>query len=188
MADFAPTHDELVTRAVSWLQGRGGCTFAFSEFRTGASWEIPDAIGFTAFSSIVIEVKTSRADFLKDRKKPFRNGLQTGMGLKRYFMAPRGLIEPGELPEGWGLLSVHKRNVRIEKRSAAFTDRNYHGEVGFLVSMLRRVEIRAVAQHRAAGNREWPADFLNQMIKAAPCASDDQQLGSGEQIRDLAGV
>jgi len=160
------THSELVERAVLWLQGRGGCTFAFSEFHTGASWESPDAIGFRAWGSTVVECKTSRADFKHDAKKPFRRHPASGLGHERYFMVPTGLISADELPAKWGLLYAHGRHVKVIRKSEGFTDRNYRGEIGFLVSMLRRAEIRAIKIHYAAGNETRPSDFLNQWIKA----------------------
>ena len=158
------THKELVERAVIWLQGRGGCTFAFSEFSTSA-WETPDAIGFTSWRSVIVECKVTRADFFKDRKKPFRRRPQMGMGVERYFMVPANLVTVEEVPEKWGLLYVHNRHVKVIKKSEGFADRSYRSELGYLVSMLRRVEIRAIKQHYASGNDSRPGDFLNQWIK-----------------------
>ncbi len=111
------THADLCSIAVKWLKransaGGPGCHVAVSECRSGWSGEIPDAIGFRAAGSlddgsIVIECKTSRSDFLADRKKAHRaNG---GCGNWRYFMAPDGIISPDELPERWGLLTVNSR-------------------------------------------------------------------------------
>jgi len=63
------THDELVSIAVKWLYSQG-CGFAVGERVCVASTgEIPDAIGFRSNCSILIECKTSRADFKADRKK-----------------------------------------------------------------------------------------------------------------------
>jgi Holliday junction resolvase len=59
-------HSDLVEIAEKWLLKR--CGFAFTELSTHAQ-EIPDAIGFKSGISILIECKTSRADFLADRKK-----------------------------------------------------------------------------------------------------------------------
>ena len=158
------THKELVERAVIWLQGRGGCTFAFSEFSASA-WEIPDAIGFTSWRSVLVECKVSRADFFRDCKKPFRRRPEVGMGGERYFMVPAGLVTADEVPAKWGLLYVHKRHVKVIKKSEGFANRSYRSELGYLVSMLRRIEIRVINHHDATGNDSRPADFLNQWIK-----------------------
>lgn len=157
------THSELVERAVYWLQGRGGCTFAFSEL--AASGEVPDAIGFRSRWSIVVECKTNRADFFADGQKRFRRNPATGMGAERYFMVPAGLILPHELPQKWGLLWVYDRHVRVIKKAEGFSNRSYMAEIDFLVSMLRRAEIRGIAAYRRDGH-PCPLDFLNQWIKA----------------------
>lgn len=111
------THAELCTLAVKWLKrmpsaNGPGCQIAVSECRSGWSGEIPDAIGFLAAYadavSVVVEAKTSRSDFLADRKKPHRAPGQ-GIGVYRYMMCPEGVIRVDELPEGWGLLWVNKR-------------------------------------------------------------------------------
>lgn len=158
------THDELVTRATRWLQRTGGFTVAFSEFRT-YSMEIPDAIGFRAWSSAVVECKISRADFLRDKHKPFRRVLARAMGSQRYYMVPAGLISIEELPEKWGLLYVKGRHVRVIRKSGGFPDRSWQSEMAFLVSMLRRIEIRAIEVHDSLPHSARPVDFLNQWIK-----------------------
>src|SRR5699024_2495989 len=80
---------------------------------SGWNGEVPDAIGFkTEFGyrgSIVVEVKTSRADFFADAKKPHRNGSIEGMGNWRYYLCPSDLIKPEEIPGKYGLLYVNNR-------------------------------------------------------------------------------
>lgn len=121
-------HKQMCEIAVKWLKrpnsaGGPGCAVALSECRSGWSGEIPDAIGFRASGhwdgSYVVEVKTSRSDFLADAKKPHR--ASGGMGNWRYFMAPTGLIKTSELPAGWGLLEVNGRgHVKAVAGPAAF--------------------------------------------------------------------
>jgi len=109
------SHKELCELAVTWLKrpysaGGPGCAVALSECRTGADGEVPDAIGFRTghgAGSVLIEVKTSRADFLADRAKPHRQ--QGGVGDWRYFMVPEGLLSVADLPARWGLLEVNSR-------------------------------------------------------------------------------
>lgn len=113
------THQDLVDKAVKWLkkphgQGGTGCHVAVSEFPTGYTGEIPDAIGFRSHTehlggSVVCEVKVSRSDFLADAKKPHRNGEVLGVGQHRFYVAPQGLIKPDELPKDWGLVEVNNR-------------------------------------------------------------------------------
>ncbi len=109
------SHKELCSLAVTWLKrpysaGGPGCAVALSECRTGSDGEVPDAIGFRTghgAGSVLIEVKTSRADFLADRAKPHRQ--QGGVGDWRYFMVPEGLLSVADLPARWGLLEVNSR-------------------------------------------------------------------------------
>lgn len=71
------------------------------------SSEIPDLIGFQCDISTVIECKTSRQDFIKDREKPHR--IEGGVGNFRFFLCPEGLITVDELPERWGLIEVNSK-------------------------------------------------------------------------------
>ncbi len=105
------THAELTKIAERWLHGIG-CGFVFRELVSQAS-ETPDAVGFKGHTSILVECKVSRADYLRDRKKWFRREAHAGIGEYRYYMCPEGLIQPEELPEKWGLLYVSERG-RVE--------------------------------------------------------------------------
>src|SRR5919197_1773184 len=97
------THPQLVDLAVRWLR-RYRCGVVLSE-QSCATGEMPDAIGWKrACHSVVVEFKISREDFSADRDKPFRKKPEVGLGCERFYMTPAGLLRPGELPHGWGLL------------------------------------------------------------------------------------
>ena len=49
------------------------------------------------------EVKVSRADFLSDLAKPEKREAYAGMAEAVYYVAPEGIIQPAEVPEGWSL-------------------------------------------------------------------------------------
>lgn len=139
------SHGELVNRAFQYLKYSIGCSVVFKE-RVGSSSENPDAIGFRGGFSYLIECKASRADFLVDKKKGFRLRPRDGMGYERYFMAPEGLLEPSEIPSGWGLLEVGEvarkyRPVTIARDSGIFYERNLQAEVAYLASAIRRINI-----------------------------------------------
>ena len=90
------THEKLVAKAVAWLR-RYGCGVVLSE-QSCANGETPDAIGWKrACHSVVVECKISRADFLADRDKPFRQNSKLAMGCERYYLAPSGLMVPDAL-------------------------------------------------------------------------------------------
>ncbi|MDK9356748.1 hypothetical protein [Lelliottia wanjuensis] len=148
------THDELCQIAYSFLKRNGFKVCFHDRFvavtRTG---EQPDAMGFRNFASCLIEVKCSRADFLADRKKPFRRMPSEGMGDWRFFMAEPGIIEVHELPAGWGLLHVVNGKVRkvhgwpqgnccwANPEDKPFTG-NKQVECDYMLSALRRMELR----------------------------------------------
>ena len=146
------THDELTHIAEKWLAKYCGVVF---RGLTTISYETPDAIGFRSDGSILIECKASRADFLADKKKVFRRAPYLGMGLFRYYLCPKDLIKPDELPEKWGLLYVNndgtvrkkvgpKGNIWSANREWMFTDRSRDNERTMMYSALRRLTIRGV--------------------------------------------
>jgi hypothetical protein len=137
------THARLVSMAVQWLR-RYRCGVVLSE-QACVSGEMPDAVGWKrACHSVLVESKVSRADFLADRDKPFRQRPEQGVGCERYYLAPKGLIKIDELPLGWGLLEVCGREIDRVKASA----KNLRSAIGFenemnlLLASLRRVELR----------------------------------------------
>lgn len=146
------THAELVKIAEEWLTKK--CGVVLVELVT-AAYETPDAIGFRSHESILVECKASRPDFLSDRDKIFRKNPHMGMGKYRYFLCEKGLINPNELPDKWGLLYVNdKRQVRQKvgpkgniwsiNKNFIFEERNIQNEMALMYSALRRLSLRGV--------------------------------------------
>lgn len=102
-------HDFLVALGARWLRKNGFGVVA-TELDASGCRERPDVIGFRSSCSAIIEAKISRADFLADAKKPERAGA-LGLGIYRFYLCPRGLIDADELPARWGLL--HESDGRI---------------------------------------------------------------------------
>lgn len=141
------THERLVARAVSWLR-RYGCGVVLSE-QSCASGETPDAIGWKrGCHSVVVECKVSRADFLSDREKAFRQKPEIGMGCERFYLAPAGLLKPDEMLQGWGLLELRGREVVPISASTGKmrSARGFRYEMNLLLASLRRVEVRIEPQ------------------------------------------
>jgi hypothetical protein len=106
------THAQLVQRAVAWLLNSRKCCWVAKN--QGAEREICDALGFIWNGpSILVECKASRADFLRDAKKPCRQDDLLTLGNLRFYLAPPGLISPEEIPERWGLLECHPALIRV---------------------------------------------------------------------------
>jgi hypothetical protein len=140
-------HAELVCKAVAWLR-RYGCGVVLSE-QSCASGETPDAIGWKrGCHSVTVECKSSRADFLADRDKPFRRKPEKGMGCERFYLTPAGLLQPQELPPGWGLLEFRGRSVEVVYASSKKlrSSVGFRHEMNLLLASLRRVEVRIEPQ------------------------------------------
>ena len=140
-------HAKLVLAAVSWLR-RYRCGVVLSE-QACVSGEMPDAIGWkSSCHSVLVECKVSRADFLVDRAKPWRQKPETGVGNERFYLAPTAMIRAEELPAGWGLLEINGRDIKVAKRSAKNlrSQGGFECEMNLLLASLRRVEVRIEPQ------------------------------------------
>ena len=139
------THKKLVKLAARWLRNTGGCSAVLSEMVSQA--EIPDAIGWRKGRSCLIECKANRKSFLADKLKRCRRVLGKvyafGMGNRRYYMVPEGLVTKDEVPRGWGLLEVmFNGRVRCAEESATWMlpALETGHEMGLLLSALRRYQ------------------------------------------------
>jgi hypothetical protein len=174
------THAKLVAMAVRWLR-RYRCGVVLSE-QACISGEMPDAIGWKkACHSVLVESKVSRADFLADRDKPFRQQPETGVGCERYYMAPRGLIRIEELPAGWGLLEVHGSEIDRVKASAKNlrSETGFQNEMNLLLASLRRVEVRIEPQS-ITDFLKWKnrmAEYNRGRLPAGLVAADEEANG-----------
>lgn len=146
-------HDELCMRAAKFLKSNGfGVVFDDRYQAATGSGELPDAIGFRNGTSCLIEVKVSRSDFLADKKKPFRAEPSLGMGDWRFYLCPKGLIKPEELPEGWGLLYATTKQIKkvcgFPPNTQWYTSKpftaNKQSECDFMYGALRRMQIKGV--------------------------------------------
>jgi hypothetical protein len=108
------THDEIADWAALRLRTMG-YPLSFSNMTSKTCREQPDVLGLNDISkSIVVEVKVSRADFLKDKHKPWRKEGQ-GFGKRRVYLTPKDLLKPEEIPYGWELWEVHGKNKPMLK-------------------------------------------------------------------------
>jgi len=106
------THKELVDLSHKFVLKRFSCGFAVKELKTTIN-EIVDVLGFGAWNhSVLIEVKVSRQDFLKDKHKPFRKNPEQGVGKYRFYCCPKEIVKIEELPQGWGL--IYEDNHKLE--------------------------------------------------------------------------
>lgn len=143
------THKELVKVAAYQLK-RWRCLPICTEMVTqNISGEIPDAIGWTARASILIEYKASRSDFLSDRTKLFRYSMpDSGVGdFRFYFTNPGVIVSADEIPYGWGVYEVnngkpkYKFGVRYSNAANIPLHGNKGEEVTLLRSYIRRTDV-----------------------------------------------
>lgn len=103
-------HAELVLVGARWAK-RNGFSVVATELRSCGSLEIPDVIAFRSNCSLLIEAKTSRADFLADAKKPWRATGAPSVGTYRFYLTPPDVISHEDLPAGWGLIHASCRKT-----------------------------------------------------------------------------
>jgi len=153
------THSDLVQRAERWLRRsvvidsrwldgvksryRHRCSVVATELVTSA-YETADAIGWmhAGKTTVLVECKASRDDFMADKRKLFRRHPERGVGRWRFYMTPQGLLSVDEIPWGWGLLEVDGRSVNVLRIGEDFRERNTHAELAMLWSIARRAQAR----------------------------------------------
>lgn len=107
--------------------------------------ENPDVWGTNGYNSMLIEVKTSRADFLKDKKKFARQEQNSkyATGNFRYYLAPDGIIDISEVPDDWGLITYNTETEELNTvKYAKEIKTENHGELAILCSIMRRENIK----------------------------------------------
>lgn len=107
------THDEIGDFIAARMRKRG-YPMTWSNMRCAGSCEMPDVLAYRSqYNHIVFEVKTSRSDFLVDKKKPWRQTPEAGIGTQRVYVTPAGLLNPEkDIPFGWQLWEVHHQKSR----------------------------------------------------------------------------
>ena len=142
--DKSNAHRELCLLAGKWLRRNRfrppTCHYVAVELVT-ANQETPDVFGWNYWTSVLIEVKVSRSDFLADKKKPFRLFPEDGLGEYRYYCCPKGLINPEEVPQHWGLIYEEDGTIRVIKE-AERQPANYRAEMTICTSIMRREGIK----------------------------------------------
>ena len=142
------THAELVEKARYWLVVSKGCNPVFLEKGSANHNEFPDAIGWTANACLLVECKSSVADFRADKKKDFRHNGE-GLGDYRYFLMPRTIYEKvkDEMPKGWGHLVVDdvyhsegRTAQQVRSQGSVKHTKSYDGEINFLRSRILEIQ------------------------------------------------
>jgi len=159
------THYDLCQKTAEWAMKKFLGDLCIYEYQSYASAEHPDVLLFKAEKTKLFEVKVSLADFKKDPKKEARTIWKTPwywsrstsedklqfklrapelyyreaphLGVLRYYVCPAGLIQPEDLPTGWGLYWV-KNGKFFKKHSSARWRRDLHTELALAVHASRK--------------------------------------------------
>lgn len=141
---YSINHSELVVRGAHWLNKQASnikyrSNFVVTEFVCTGVNESPDIFGLRPYGHVLIEVKTSRSDYLRDKKKVGRNNILDQLGNFRFYLAPNGLLKPNELPERWGLLEWDGINISVTVEPVFWENADHRGTHHIYYSVLRRL-------------------------------------------------
>ena len=137
-------HSYLVNKGAEWLNKKAPninykCQFVCVELVCQGINEIPDIIGLSPYRNILIEVKVSKSDFLRDKNKKCRKKGIPHLGNRRFYLTPKNLISEKDLPEKWGLLEFDGNNIEIKKDSEWFEDVDDKASNFIYYSIIRRL-------------------------------------------------
>lgn len=87
------------------------------------------------YNTVAVEVKVSRADFMRELERPEKRAGFEAMANEFWFCTPAGLVKDDEVPEGCGLL-VTRGNGLVRKKAAK--QRKCDPDKWLWVSLVRR--------------------------------------------------
>ncbi len=118
----------------------------FAELRNATGYQgktrYADFVAMNAYPSkgnlsVAVEVKVSRSDFTRELADPSKRAWLEESFAECWFCAPKDLIKPSELPEGWGLFEVWGDKLRVKAR--AKQDLSRRPDYSVMMSVMRRV-------------------------------------------------
>lgn len=125
------SHNDLCVLGAKWLRSGSLHNCKSVMIECGSFSERPDVIGFryntAPYGSVLLEAKTSRSDFLSDKKKKHKLHGE-GMGKWRYYICPKGILCAEDMPDGWGLLHVSDSG-RIKVIKGVFEDKSSYTRI-----------------------------------------------------------
>ncbi|NNM65083.1 MAG: hypothetical protein HKL99_10795 [Burkholderiales bacterium] len=144
-------HDTLASRVAERLRAEGRVTWENIEFVIPGHGQAvrPDVYSLMCtknegrLAPTVHEVKVSRSDFLADLANPDKRGGYQKLAGRLIYVAPAGVIEPGEVPEGCGLVEERSSGQFVTVKRA----RSHKVDlppVVFMNLILKRGEFRPI--------------------------------------------
>lgn len=137
------THNDLIILGSKLLKNKFHCRIILKEPRAyTVYYETPDIIGWVFNKSILIECKTTKADFKAEQTKCFRRNNLLSLGHWRFYLTPIGLLSLEQIPKDWGLYETDGKRVFF-KGGAKYSNSiagpfksNRDSEVALLLSTL----------------------------------------------------
>lgn len=146
----------------------------------------------------VFEVKVSRSDWMRELKDPAKSEAAWEIGDRFWICATAGIVDPAELPHGWGLIEAYGAKITdaglTGRRLRTAVQAQWHGAPvresakgtipkGLLVSMLRRAG--AVPDHQTPAERVI-ADAEERGREAMRTSMQEQVDRARERERETA--
>lgn len=100
------------------------------------AWGMMRGWNHFGYETMAIEVKVSRAD-LRSKSQRYKEEHSTPLGNYQYILCPKGLIQPEEIHEEWGLLWYDEKQERIfNKKKAPLLEMTSHQKLEVLIYFL----------------------------------------------------
>ena len=146
---------ELTDKTIEWLLKPKKdtslfCSMVFTEvelYKPNEFNELIDLLGFPKqfyiyanMVPLLIEIKVSRQDFINNAKKKLLTGVAD-----RYYFAPKGVINVGEVPDNWGLIECWRNRFYIRKHPSNYRDAQKIDYEFFYKILCRRLAVMHTA-------------------------------------------
>lgn len=176
-------HYQLCLEGAKWLHRRKHdykkcdgkpCQFKFCQFchqyhyvaveLNTYNLEQCDVWGYDGNNTAVIEVKTSHSDFLADLKKECRKETNKDYlcGNLRWYLCPKEVIKPNELPQGWGLLYWDGKKIYHVVAPKPF-ENTTKNDMRMLYSIMLREKLpRKIYNYRGANTTIKPKTVIDE--------------------------
>lgn len=160
--------------------------------------EVPDIYAVDRTGSVVVEVKSTRKDFLADANKTFRQRPKEGLGRWRFYASYEGIVNIEDLPPKWGLIWVNEEGVVRIVHGKSFVNRlndntfwfptNPENEYWALYSLVRKAVSWGVG-----ANGEWAynkddfrdkGEYFDDLEKSKEEYAEREFVLDNEPIRD----
>jgi hypothetical protein len=137
---------------------------------TGSASRYADAIAMNLWPSRGLalhgfEIKVSRGDWLRELKDPAKADLIGAYCDFWWVVTPEGIVQDGELPDGWGLMVPNKgTKLRVVTKASKTTAKSV--DRSFVAAMLRRAQDQApdkLAMEKAVADARTAARELAEL-------------------------